>query len=122
MHCIISRYIVSTLWSKTSLQTRKVQLFRAFFFHYIQDTIQIRISHLRRGCVHHTCEADGRINGVVKETKDPRGLTGPDLQYQTSGKRSDNQSNSHDDRARRDYWDTGITMAFSMHYNTPQRC
>jgi hypothetical protein len=45
-------------------------------------------------------KADGRINGVVKVTKDPRGPTGPNLKYETSSQHSDIQSNPHDDLTR----------------------
>jgi hypothetical protein len=46
---------------------------------------------------------DGSIYGVVLVTTDPKGPTGPDLEYQTSSQHSDNPLNPHDDLTRSDY-------------------
>jgi hypothetical protein len=58
-----------------------------------------------------TLKTDGSINGVVKDTTDPKGPTVPDLEYQTRSQHSD-----IDDLTRRDYPDTEISMELKMHY------
>jgi hypothetical protein len=46
-------------------------------------------------------KADSRMNGVVKVTKDPKGPAGHGLECQASSQHSDNQSNPHDDLAKK---------------------
>jgi hypothetical protein len=64
-------------------------------------------------------KADGRINGVVKVTEDPKGPTGPDLE--TERVVNTQITNRIHVMISLDVT-TGIAMAFSMHYKRPLFC
>jgi hypothetical protein len=83
--------------------------FQSFHSNFLAEVIE----HCWSYCV----KTDGRMNEVVKATKNPKGPTGPDLKYQRV---VSTQITSRNHMTISLEVTTGIPMAFSMHYTVPE--